>query len=93
MSRKEVSVAVIGGGIGGLVAALSLLRAGVDVHVYEQARALSEVGAGVQVSPNASCILHRRDAEMARGTTDWSLKAVAWLYGHDAGAVERGPPD
>ncbi len=32
-----------------------------------------------------------RDAEMARGTTDWSLKAVAWLYGHDAGAVERGP--
>jgi salicylate hydroxylase len=29
-----------------------------------------------------------RDAEMARGTTDWSLKAVAWLYGHDAAALE-----
>jgi salicylate hydroxylase len=26
-----------------------------------------------------------RDAEMARGTTDWSLNAVDWLYGHDAG--------
>ena len=25
-----------------------------------------------------------RDAEMARGTTDWSLDAVAWLYGHHA---------
>jgi salicylate hydroxylase len=29
-----------------------------------------------------------RDAEMARGTTDFSLKAVSWLYGHDAGSPE-----
>jgi salicylate hydroxylase len=28
-----------------------------------------------------------RDAEMARGTTDWSLNAVDWLYGHDASRV------
>jgi 2-polyprenyl-6-methoxyphenol hydroxylase-like FAD-dependent oxidoreductase len=42
-------VAVIGGGIGGLGAALSLFRAGFDVHVFEQARALREVGAGIQV--------------------------------------------
>ena len=51
-------VAVIGGGIGGLGAALSLLRAGFDVQVYEQARTLREVGAGIQVSPNASRVLH-----------------------------------
>jgi salicylate hydroxylase len=51
-------VAVIGGGIGGLGAALSLLRAGFDVQVYEQAHALREVGAGIQVSPNASRVLH-----------------------------------
>src|SRR5262249_49621185 len=51
-------VAVIGGGIGGLGAALSLFRAGFDVHVYEQAHALREVGAGIQVSPNASRIFH-----------------------------------
>jgi salicylate hydroxylase len=51
-------VAVIGGGIGGLGAALSLFRAGFDVHVFEQARALREVGAGIQVSPNASRVLH-----------------------------------
>jgi monoamine oxidase len=49
----------VGGGIGGLTAALSLLAAGFDVHVYEQASRLGEVGAGVQVSPNASRILHR----------------------------------
>ena len=41
-----ISVAIIGAGIGGLAAAASLLRAGFDVHVYEQARALGEVGAG-----------------------------------------------
>ena len=30
----------------------------------------------------------RRDAEMASGTTDWSIEAVAWIYAHDAGDVE-----
>jgi salicylate hydroxylase len=55
----DLSVAIIGGGIGGTAAALSLLRAGIDVHVYEQARELREVGAGIQVSPNASRALHR----------------------------------
>jgi salicylate hydroxylase len=64
MSRVEpiesgpLSVAVVGGGIGGIAAALSLLRSGADVHVYERAKKLSEVGAGIQVSPNASRILH-----------------------------------
>jgi salicylate hydroxylase len=32
-----------------------------------------------------------RDEEMARGATDWSLKAVAWLYGYDAAEPERIP--
>jgi salicylate hydroxylase len=53
------SVAVIGAGIGGLAAALSLLKAGFDVHVFEQAAALAAVGAGIQIGPNASRILHR----------------------------------
>jgi salicylate hydroxylase len=55
----DVSVAIIGGGIGGLCAALSLLRVGIDAHVYEQADAFAEAGAGIQISPNASRILHR----------------------------------
>jgi salicylate hydroxylase len=59
MPQKGISVAIVGGGIGGLSAALSLLRVGIDVQVYEQANALAEVGAGVQISPNASRVLHR----------------------------------
>jgi salicylate hydroxylase len=31
----------------------------------------------------------RRDAEMAQGSTDWSIAAIAWLYGHDARVLER----
>lgn len=58
MAQNNSSIAIIGGGIGGLGAALSLLQAGFDVHVYEQAKALGEVGAGIQVSPNASRVLH-----------------------------------
>jgi salicylate hydroxylase len=52
------SVAIVGGGIGGLAGALSLHRAGFDVNVFEQAGSVSEVGAGIQVSPNASRVLH-----------------------------------
>ena len=58
MVASQLSVGVVGGGIGGLTAALCLLRSGVDVHVYEQASQFAEVGAGVQVSPNASRVLH-----------------------------------
>ncbi len=54
-----MQVIVIGAGIGGLTAALALRRTGVDVRVYEQASELREVGAGIQLSPNATRILHR----------------------------------
>jgi salicylate hydroxylase len=57
-ANKKLKIAIIGGGIGGLSAALSLLRAGFDVHVYEQSPTFREVGAGIQVSPNASRVLH-----------------------------------
>ncbi|OGA26075.1 MAG: monooxygenase [Betaproteobacteria bacterium RIFCSPLOWO2_02_FULL_67_26] len=51
-------VLIAGGGIGGLAAALALLKRGIDVEVYEQASELREVGAGVQLSANAIRVLH-----------------------------------
>ena len=51
MARKP-KVVVIGAGIGGLAAATALRRAGIEVSVHEQAPALAEVGAGIQVTPN-----------------------------------------
>ena len=53
-------IAIAGGGLGGLSAALFLLRAGVrDVRVFEQQSELAEIGAGIQVAPNAVRLLQR----------------------------------
>ena len=51
-------VLIAGAGIGGLCAALALLQRGFDVDVYEQARELKEVGAGIQISANGTRALH-----------------------------------
>ena len=65
-------IAVIGAGIGGLAAALALLRRDLDVDVYEQAPQLGEVGAGIQISSNGSRVLYALGLEQA-------LDAVAVL--------------
>ncbi len=53
-----MKVLIAGGGIGGLTAALALQQQGITVEVLEQAPALREVGAGVQLSPNATRTLY-----------------------------------
>jgi salicylate hydroxylase len=54
----QEKVVIVGGGIGGLAAALALVRRGIDVEVYEQAPELRELGAGVQISANGTRVLH-----------------------------------
>jgi salicylate hydroxylase len=54
----EQPTIVVGAGLGGLTAALALARAGRDVLILEQAAQLGEVGAGIQLSPNASRVLY-----------------------------------
>ena len=49
-----MKVAVIGGGIAGLTAAIACRRKGFNVTLYEAAPAIEEVGAGIQLSPNAT---------------------------------------
>lgn len=56
MSKPHALIA--GAGIGGLCAALCLARAGFRVSLFEKAKGLDEIGAGLQLSPNASAILH-----------------------------------
>lgn len=51
-------VLIAGGGIGGLAAALACARSGCVVRVYERAEAFSEIGAGIQLGPNVTRVLH-----------------------------------
>src|ERR1700751_3485866 len=57
-----LNAVVVGGGIGGVAAALALSRAGIGVRVYEQAAELTEVGAGVSLAPNGLRMLERLGA-------------------------------
>lgn len=50
---EQLPVIVVGGGIGGLAAALALVRQGFKVLVLEQAHEIGEIGAGIQLGPNA----------------------------------------
>lgn len=57
MKINGLKFCVVGGGIGGLAAALALRQRGAQVTVLEQARALTEVGAGLQISANGMSVL------------------------------------
>src|ERR1700704_4046468 len=65
LDYDPLKVAIIGGGIGGLAAALALLRHGVDVDVYEQSNQLKEGGAGIQISSNGTRVLDALGLEKA----------------------------
>jgi len=54
---KIPRIAIAGGGIGGLTAALALLQLGFEVDIFEQASQLGEVGAGLQIAPNGTRVL------------------------------------
>jgi salicylate hydroxylase len=53
-----MKIAIVGGGIGGLTAALALSQNSHDVTVFERSAGIREIGAGVQISPNAGRLLH-----------------------------------
>jgi salicylate hydroxylase len=65
-------VSIVGGGIGGLTAALAFARHGFAVRLFEQAPAFGDIGAGIQLSPNCTRVLHELGLEGA-------LRAVAFV--------------
>src|SRR6185437_12787534 len=84
MRKRKILIA--GAGIGGLSAASCLMKAGHAVEIYEQAPALAEVGAGIQVSANAQHVLRHLglgDEIVAAG-----VKPEAYVFRlHDTGEV------
>src|SRR3982074_1768973 len=57
--RPAMQVSIVGAGISGLTLAAALTADGIECQVFEQAAALAEGGAGIQIAPNASRLLHR----------------------------------
>jgi salicylate hydroxylase len=70
-------VAIIGGGIGGLMAAHALCRRGIEVAIYEAAPELREIGAGVALGPNAMKVFRslglEDDVRAVAGRWDWAV--------------------
>jgi salicylate hydroxylase len=56
---EQLQVAIVGGGIDGLTAALALRQRGLKVAVFEQAVELGEIGAGISIHANAALLLQR----------------------------------
>jgi len=65
VSAPVRSIAVVGAGVAGLATALACARAGHRVQVFEQVREFAPVGAGIQVGPNATRVLHDLGLESA----------------------------
>jgi salicylate hydroxylase len=86
-------IAIVGGGIGGLAAALALEQRGAETVVCEQSPALSEIGAGLNLSPNALKALRAlgvEDAVIAIGSESDFLVIRSWRTGRVISRMRRG---
>lgn len=76
-NNAQRDIAIVGGGIGGLTAALAFARQGARVTIYEQAPALTEVGAGLQITPNGARALNALGLEKALAASGITAQSVA----------------
>ncbi|WP_204114044.1 FAD-dependent monooxygenase [Shimia biformata] len=89
MDLNATKVTIIGAGIGGLTAAIALCRRGADVTVLEQSDAITEVGAGIQVSPNGIAVLRALGLEDALRVQAVQARAIELRNHADARLVAR----
>jgi salicylate hydroxylase len=87
MVAKRLTVAMVGGGIGGLFAANALIAQGLDVAVYEQAPALGEIGAGVFLTPNSVRQLQRVGLGPAVEKAGARVGAGSQYFRHDGAPI------
>lgn len=84
-------VLIDGAGVGGLTAALALARMGWSITLLERSQLKKEVGAGLQISPNASAILRDLDVLPRLGTAALAPRAIHIRRGRDGATIGRLP--
>jgi salicylate hydroxylase len=89
----RLHVLIAGAGIGGLTAALALARCGWRVSLLERSRSAEDVGAGLQISPNASAILRELDVLPRLAAMALSPAAIHIRRGRDGATIVRLPLD
>jgi salicylate hydroxylase len=89
MTQSRPSIVIVGGGIGGLFAANALVAHGLKVSVYEQAPALTEVGAGVYITPNSVRQLQR--VGLGPQVEKWGAKvgSTSQYFHHDGSVISE----
>lgn len=88
---SKLKVLIAGGGIGGLTAALCLAARGHHVHVFEQAAGFAEVGAGIQLSPNCSRVLHELGLEPALRARAFLPEATQFRHWRNGKVISQTP--
>ncbi len=82
-------ITILGAGIAGLATALALARQGRDIRILEQAPALTEVGAGLQMSPNGMAVLGALGLGDQAAALGMAAEAVELVNGEGGGRVAR----
>jgi salicylate hydroxylase len=78
---------IVGGGIGGLNAALCFNRFGWDVEILEQAAQLEDIGAGIQISPNGMQVLRALDIDRQVAATGFCPRATQFRMGQSGRVI------
>src|SRR6478752_8227900 len=92
-ARNTVPIAIAGGGIGGLAAALALARHGFRSLVLEQAREFGEAGVGLQVAPNALSVLDALGVGVAAKKNALMIERLLMMDGVTGEEVANIPCD
>jgi 2-polyprenyl-6-methoxyphenol hydroxylase-like FAD-dependent oxidoreductase len=94
MPHSDISVAIIGGGLGGLTAALALARQGQPVRVLESAPSFGAIGFGIQFGPNVFRVLDRigiSDAVLEKADFPSAVLLIDGLTGKEVTRLPTGP--
>ena len=92
--RRDLRIAVIGAGLGGMTGAGLLQRAGFKVRVYEQAAAFSRIGAGIHLSANVMMVMRRLGIQQTLvdvGMTPDAFVSRKWDTGETLFELPLGP--